>query len=371
MVAPEQWGSHTVMVSHASQRQIRAPEDLESVLPKGYAFVGEGADQLTIVLGDVWNFSEDDTMAEWFAAIFPQLENPDEVAEAMRDWDCEDAVMASFPGQAWNLFRLQIAIPMPDRDGSIEEWAYGNVVALGRALMVFWFRDREDLRDAAACIDAKARRGRYTGEPPSASVDDLASAYAVETVRAIGECASEGIKEVEEWEANLFDTDTDDDWMDKESGLARLAGLRQAAFLLRQGVDGISRQVHNGQFRASWSTERLESISDRVDVELELARIEVSRFRSNVADAFEAANTLAIVRQLAASQNRQERADRLEGTVTRLTAFLLVPALIAAVFGANVELPGSGWTRTAIMVAAMTGGAVATFAVLRRWDRRS
>lgn len=371
-VAPEQWGSHTVSLSRVAEQEIGSPADLGASLPDGHALVGDGEDQLMIVFGDVWGGLQVDELADWWAAIFPQLQNPYEVAEAMEEWDSTQRVMAVFPDRTWNLFRLQLAVPLTKDCKEINAWAFAHVIALGRALLVFWFGDSGGHLRTSSEIDARARRGRYTGDPPSGSIAELASAYAVEAVREIRASAVEAIKNVEEWETGLFDSAEEPFRRDENSNqIAELGIFKNWAFGLRETIDGIAEQVEIGQFRASWSTEGHDPIEDSVDRELDAARAAVARLRSDVADAFDAANTVAIARQLAASQEQRERADRLEGTVTRLTAFLLVPTLVAAVFGANVELPGDGWVRTAIMLVAMVAGSLATFLVLRRWERRT
>jgi Mg2+ and Co2+ transporter CorA len=369
---PEQWGSHTVSLSPVAEQTISSPADLKAVLPKNHAFVGDGNDQFTIVFGDVWGMAQGDEMADWWAAIFPQLQNPYEVAEAMDEWDSTKRVMAIFPDRAWNLFRLCLAVPFTKDCNEINAWAFAHVIVLGRALLVFWFGDSDAHIKTSSEVDARARRGCYTGDPPSGPIAELASAYAVEAVRAIRESATEAIKDVEQWESGLFESAEEPFRRAENSNqITELGIFKYWAFGLRETIDGIAEQVDIGQFRASWSTEEHDPVADSVDRELDAARAAVARFRSDVADAFEAANTVAIARQLAASQEQRERADRLEGTVTRLTAFLLVPTLVAAVFGANVELPGDGWVRTAIMLFAMVAGSLATFFVLRRWERRT
>lgn len=370
MVAPEQWSANTVAVSHASQAKIDTPADLESALPDAHALVGDGNDQLTIVFGNVWVSNQVEEMAQWLEAIFPQLENPHEVAEGLREWDCDEYVMAGFPERSWRLFRLRAAIPLAEECRAINEWTFGNVIALGRALLVLWYGEDEEHLTTSSQIDARARRGLYTGEPPSQPIADLASSYCVEAVQAVGEAAGVAAKTVETWETSLYDAaEKPSSRGASPASIAELGALKHWAVGLRGNLDEMAGQINVGQFRSRWSTEGLEPVAESVDLEIAAAGKTVARFRSDVADAFDAANTVAIARQLASSQEQQERADRFEGTVTRLTAFLLVPTLVAAVFGANVQLPGSGWVRTAFMLLAMVAGAVATFLVLRRLGR--
>ena len=92
----------------------------------------------------------------------------------------------------------------------------------------------------------------------------------------------------------------------------------------------------------------------------------VSRLRNDVSDAFVTANTVAISEQLQLSREQEEKTGRLQTTVTRLTSFLLVPGLVAAIFGANVELPGSREGQAWAMVILMVFGALGAYLLLRR-----
>jgi len=371
MVRSEQLGPDTVAVSRAFDQTLVTPADLRAALPVDPSVVGGGADQLKVVFGRVapWDREE---MAEWLAVIFPELSEPLAVAQVLTEWDTDQTVMAVFPGRAWNLFRLRVAVPVTDDGGMTEVWLYGTVTVIGRALVVCWHEGKDQILALAPKIDAMARRGQYAGEQTVQSVADLASAYAREAARALRDCAQEGIKTIDDWETELFEQWGRRSANDERSlSISMLGSIRAGAFVLRQDTDRLMRQINRGQFRAQWSNEALDPVDRSVDRELELCHQAIARLRSDVSDSFGAATTVAIVRQLEASQVQQERAARFEGTVTRLTAFLLVPALVAAAFGANVELPGSGWRRTAIMLLAMVIGALLTFVALRRREPAS
>ncbi|HET9198581.1 MAG TPA: CorA family divalent cation transporter [Solirubrobacterales bacterium] len=366
-MAPEQWGSHTASVVQPRDRAVHGPDDLAADLGSERRFMGSGEDQLTVVFGDVHPW-EQAQMEEWLLAIFPDLQNPAALVEAIAEWDSEEPVLARFPERLRKVLCVRVAVPAAGDGGPINDWAFGRVMVLGRALVVFWYGMQQ--AELCARIDACARRGQYSGEPPESPVAHLADAYVTEVVREVDRCAGEAIKEVDEWEMKLFDSLEQAVPADAGSErIAELGSLKLWAVGLRQNVDEIRGQINPGQFRARWSSDDLEPVAAEVGEELDLAAATVARLRSDVAGAFEASTSVAIAHQLAASKEQQERADRFEGTVTRLTAFLLVPTLVAAVFGANVELPGSGWLRTAIMVGAMVAGAVATFAILGRLGR--
>jgi hypothetical protein len=70
--------------------------------------------------------------------------------------------------------------------------------------------------------------------------------------------------------------------------------------------------------------------------------------------------------------DREERhARNFQNTLTVIAGVLLVPTLIASVYGANTELPGRGsWSGLAILLGCMAVSAVLTYFVIRRWQRQ-
>ncbi len=73
--------------------------------------------------------------------------------------------------------------------------------------------------------------------------------------------------------------------------------------------------------------------------------------------------------QRAAERVQRDREQRLARTLAFLTSVLLIPTLVASVFGANVALPrdGSIW-KTWLMLACMIGLGSLSYAVLRELD---
>jgi Mg2+ and Co2+ transporter CorA len=67
-------------------------------------------------------------------------------------------------------------------------------------------------------------------------------------------------------------------------------------------------------------------------------------------------------------QSRQ--AERFQELVTLVAAVLLVPTLVAGIYGANTRLPGEGnWTGFALMIVTMVASAALTYVAIRRWRR--
>lgn len=67
---------------------------------------------------------------------------------------------------------------------------------------------------------------------------------------------------------------------------------------------------------------------------------------------------------------QQENAERVQGYLGRVTALVLVPTLIAGIFGANTRLPGGGaWSGFEVMVVLMVISGVGVFYAIRRLSR--
>jgi Mg2+ and Co2+ transporter CorA len=69
---------------------------------------------------------------------------------------------------------------------------------------------------------------------------------------------------------------------------------------------------------------------------------------------------------LSVARNQAAQTERLQGTVAIVTSVLLVPTLIASVFGSNTAIPGEGhWTGFAAMIALMVIGATGAYLLIR------
>jgi Mg2+ and Co2+ transporter CorA len=78
-----------------------------------------------------------------------------------------------------------------------------------------------------------------------------------------------------------------------------------------------------------------------------------------------AAQHLHVARRQAA------QTERLQGTVAIVTSVLLVPTLIASVFGSNTAIPGEGhWTGFIALICLMVIGATSAYLLIRRRGRR-
>lgn len=101
----------------------------------------------------------------------------------------------------------------------------------------------------------------------------------------------------------------------------------------------------------------------RADVDL----LTMNGIAAQAQSSAEQAKSLARTADLA--QQSRDASERLQHQLEKVAALLLVPTLIAGVFGANTALPGQGaWTGFWLMLALMLVSGVALYAYLRRRD---
>jgi hypothetical protein len=71
------------------------------------------------------------------------------------------------------------------------------------------------------------------------------------------------------------------------------------------------------------------------------------------------------------ARHQAEQTERLQGAVAIITSVLLVPTLIASVFGSNTKIPGEGeWSGFIVLVGLMVLGAAGAYALIRPRNRR-
>jgi len=351
--------------SDAVDGQIESPAALREALPGACNFERDGADTLRVVFGEV-GATDAGPLAQWLTAIFPDLLGAHVLAREL----CRRSlgmIWAGIPGRERSLHCVHVEVPeRSEAEGEIK-WMAGTICPIENVLIVLWHQSEGASYDRSVRIDGAVRKGGYGGVL-ELSVAELANRYVLEVVEVLSDEAIFGARAVDRWESDLFESASREGVI---PDLAPLGRLRASATALRARLDGLEVQVMGRRYRSVWSTSAGDVIDPAVGGEIASARERVFQLRSDVSDAFIAANTVAIGAQLALSQRQQAQVDRLQAVVTRLTAFLLVPGLVATVFGANVALPGSsGTARLLFMLAAMVVGAILTLLVLRSLSRR-
>lgn len=348
-----------------TERPVETAEDLRREMPARAPLDHEAGNTLRLVLGAV-SASDVEELGAWLSAAFEDLRNPAETASALCDPDNADLVMSMLEERGHNLFRLRIAVPRFVVEEGTLRWYQGTISVLEGLLLVLWHPGPDQDVSACAQVDGWARESHYSGEK-AMPVTTLASNYVSQTANGIRTAAEEATRFVDRWEAELFASTGEHS---RAPDLRQMGNVRIGASALQANLDRLSSQIAPGPWRSSWSSMGFTRIDETVAGPIDRAGELVSRLRGDVSDAFVAANTVAISEQLRSSREQEAKVSRLQITVTRLTSFLLVPGLVAAVFGANVKLPGSPEERAWAMVALMVAGALITYLSLRRLAER-
>ena len=93
---------------------------------------------------------------------------------------------------------------------------------------------------------------------------------------------------------------------------------------------------------------------------------DVAAIHSTLRAALDLLGVHSAAQQLRLAQFQAQQSEKLQGTVALVTSVLLVPTLIAGVFGSNTMIPGQGeWWGFGLLLGAMVGGALLTWHLLR------
>ncbi len=323
-------------------------------------------------------------MEEWLRQVFPTLKSTlmppvgdalDAVAMTLSDFTDERAVFVGDDHTQWNFRPFRGRLPQLVGTSGHVRFVPLTVVVLGRALIAIWHDSDESALEAAVVIDGLARRRQYSPQI-SEPVYAVGSRYVETVLGSYRAVASDAAGLLDAWEADFVSTASADlgpDAFDPLGSIGVLGVLRATATALQRGLDEMSgspgRPAEFGWWSATDHTRsRIES--EDINAALSLSRAEVGRLRTDVSDAFLTASTVAIATQVRLANLAQDRVGRLQRAVTLLTAFLLVPSLVAAIFGTNVALPGrTPHDRAVIMYITMAVAAGATFILLTLVER--
>lgn len=108
---------------------------------------------------------------------------------------------------------------------------------------------------------------------------------------------------------------------------------------------------------------------DMIGSTLSSAHLKIARAEASAAAEARARHLEETRRRQVAEAKQREREQRLARTIALLTSVLLIPTLVASIFGANVELPRqeTEW-ETYLMFASMVGLGTLSYALLRELD---
>ena len=120
----------------------------------------------------------------------------------------------------------------------------------------------------------------------------------------------------------------------------------------------------------AWFLARKEDgIAARTDDHVDRALRDLQEFGAAIRSSFDVVSSSIAADQLKLARKAQEEGEELRKRIEIIAAVLLVPALIAGIYGANTQLPGGGqWIGFGLMLGVMVVFGLMTLAVLRRFD---
>jgi Mg2+ and Co2+ transporter CorA len=144
-----------------------------------------------------------------------------------------------------------------------------------------------------------------------------------------------------------------------------LHDLRQLGARFRVQLEALNQPGMSRDPRLVWFSHVSEdSAAERADDLIDRALANLRSFSEVLRTSTDLVATMSFSEQSRRSEQFQEFA-------TLVAAVLLVPTLVAGIYGANTRLPGEhDWSGFVVMLLAMVISAVATFGFIRVWRRR-
>jgi Mg2+ and Co2+ transporter CorA len=114
------------------------------------------------------------------------------------------------------------------------------------------------------------------------------------------------------------------------------------------------------------------SAAERVDILVDRSLKDLRELSEELRSAFDVVQSQSTARQLALAQRQQDQTKGLQQKLELITAVLLVPTLVAGIFGANTYLPGKEKSLgLQVMLVLMVVGAVGAYLVVRAPRKRA
>jgi Mg2+ and Co2+ transporter CorA len=160
---------------------------------------------------------------------------------------------------------------------------------------------------------------------------------------------------IDDWDAEFFEACREDQGtFDRQTLIDLRVQVSQLARRVR------AQKVRSDREKESWFA-HLSSPARAVKTDERLTRSvkDLERIGERLRSAFDLV-------QVQTAHQQQRASEKLQRGFEVVTAVLLVPALIAGIFGANTELPGRGrWTGFALLVILMLLGTVLALGIIR------
>jgi Mg2+ and Co2+ transporter CorA len=376
--AQEQAAAEANAIYGVAEFELGAGFRLRDHVPAGTSLLAQDGGSLSVVVGGVDGADLRD-LRRLLADVFPDLRTGGVegeeawrlLAEVLANHDDESLIFVGPHGRFWNLMRVRAYHPVFDVDREQVTLVPVTVAVLGHALLTVWHDAPTSQTPHAGVIDARARNGRYSCERDD-DIISIASGYVTALAESYAEAVLAATRHLDRWEASFVETVTADSAPRALPTIAPVSRLRRAATRLQFGLDHLTTVRGRPLSSEAWSGFDLDPVlRDEGKRAVDQASVAIDRLRVDVSDAFMMVNTAAISAQVQAARREQGQVEHLQRLVTRLTAFLLVPSLVAAIFGANVELPGETLdARATIMWCTIGVSAILTYGILTWLERR-
>lgn len=195
---------------------------------------------------------------------------------------------------------------------------------------------------------------------------DLGIAYLHELAATYAEARREVYSWLESWE---FDYYRRQDQVERETLLdvrSLMVEFRERLIALNQ--PGMSRKRFLVWFPGYSRYEDAEEVDELIDRSLR----SLAELREQLRTSVDMVVTSNSTRQLVLAQEQQQQGERLQSSLAVVAAVLLVPTLVATIYGANTDLPGRDtWAGFEMLVLLMALSAIVTYAVLKKIQNRS
>jgi len=193
--------------------------------------------------------------------------------------------------------------------------------------------------------------GRTAGDLGSLILRELARTYAL-TRRELHAW-------LESWELGFFKED-------EELSKVTLIEVRSLVAEFRRRLAALN-QPGTKDEEAWFASVTTAEAAKRTDDYIDRALSDLRELQTAIRSGFDLATSRESSQQLKLAQEQQERTEQLQSTLELGAAVLLVPTLVAGIYGANTELPGGGtWGGFAVMLAAMVLGTILALGIIRR-----
>jgi Mg2+ and Co2+ transporter CorA len=240
-----------------------------------------------------------------------------------------------------------------------------------RWLITCWHRRRvyrgaeevaeEDPRGHEVTIRRVAERWL---DGPATTASDLGILVLQELAESYGPARRELYAWLESWELDFYRREDSAE----RATLIDLRGL-QAEF--RRRLNALNQPRHKAEHAWFYGVTDVPA-AERVDILVDRSLKDLRELSEELRSAFDIVQSQSTARQLALAQRQQDQTKGLQQKLELITAVLLVPTLVAGIFGANTYLPGKEQTLGfELMLVLMVVGAVSAYMVVRAPRKRA